>query len=114
MSQLDQYKAVKRIEQRNKIEKDTSLAISKLNASVNEAVEFAILLEENPNAIFSDADKDEIRADFAATFATLNEVVVKATLLDNLRTEAITLAEFKTQTSKTAFNATDYLNSISI
>jgi len=113
VSLLKQHKATKIIETRNRIESNAASLISQLNVALNEAIKYAILLEENPDDMFSEEDKAEIREDFSATFGALMEVIGKASLLNSMKEESIDLDSFKASSNNSNMDVLQYLNEIS-
>ena len=113
MSEIKRRKFNKIMDHRDQIERTATQAISQLAASVGQAVDFTILLEEDPsNQFTTNGDKGEIQQDFADSLASLDAVLPTLELIRQMKDSEITISQFKTSVSKTDFDTVEYEKSI--
>ena len=113
MSNLTLRKFNKIMDHRDSIQSEGARGISSLASSVGKAIEFCILLEEDPDGYFAtNGDKEEIRQDFTSVMNSLNEVLPTIALIEQLRNEAITVEQFRTSTGKEGFDVQAYQDSL--
>jgi hypothetical protein len=113
MSKLAERKFNKIMDHRDALASEAARAISSLNAAVGKAVDFSILLEEDPDGHFAaNGDKQEIRQDFADVVSSLNAVLPTISLIEQLKNETITVEQFKTTLNKTNFDTVAYQKSL--
>jgi len=109
MGLMAQHRTNNIMKAHEEMSRNAASAISQLNSVLDQALKFGAMMDKDPRAEFTEADKAAIRARLDAVFAGFNTVAGKAQDLGAMRTGSPTADEVLAKYGMTSSYA-DYVD----